>query len=383
MTISSGKDLETALRESEDRYRQLTESLPQLVWTCTPEGECDYLSPQWVAYTGMPAEIHLNLGWMEQIHPDDRTATFTAWSAAVRTGQPFRLEMRIRGHDGQYRWFESRAIPQRDERNQIVKWFGSSADIHEAREMRLKLETERKRLANLVALAPAVFCSYALRPDGSAGFPYVSSGVKDLYGLNREDLEQDAGLLFARIHPDDVECVTSSIQASAETMTVWHCEFRFLHPTKGERWIEGRSTPAREEDGSIVWHGFAADITERKLFDAHQRFLFDLDAATQAASDPAAIARLATQMVCDYFNLERCSLTAICVPRNEATTVHEHTRGGDLPSHAGTYSLTMWGSDDCLGSWGRAPPSRLPTPPKTPSPSPSMRAFSGPSMFKR
>ncbi len=348
MTVTSGQDLESALRESEHRYRQLTESLPQLVWTCTPEGECDYLSPQWVAYTGIPEAAQLGLGWMEQIHPDDRTPIFTAWSSAVQTGQPFHFIKRVRRHDGLFRWFDAQAMPLRDTRNKIVKWFGASTDIHEVRETRLALESERKLLAKLVTLAPAAFCSYALRPDGSACFPYVSAGITDLYGMSPDDLRKDASGLFALFHPDDLGAVTASIRASAETMKAWHSEFRFFHPAKGERWIEGHSTPAREEDGSIVWHGFLADITERKLFDADQRFLFDLGAAMQAASDPAAIARLATQMVGDYFNVERCSLTAISGPRNEATTVHEHTRRADLPSHAGTYPLTMWGSDEWL-----------------------------------
>jgi PAS domain S-box-containing protein len=338
-------DLETALRESEHRYRQLTESLPQLVWTCTAEGECDYLSPQWVSYTGIPEASQLRLGWLQQIHPDDRSSISMAWPAAIRAGRPFRFEKRLRRRDGEYRWFEARALPLRDVENRIVKWFGSSTDIHSAHQTRVALEIEQKRLANLVALAPGVFCSFALRPDGAFYFPYASPGVNDLYGLSPAQLKQDASRFFARIHPDDVGRIASSIQSSAKTMCAWNAEFRFLHPAKGERWIEGHSAAVSEADGSIVWHGFLSDITERKRFEADRQFLLDLGAAMQAAGDEAAIAALATKIVADYLAVARCSLTAIDVSRNEAVLVHEYSRGAVSHPAAGTCPLTEWGPD--------------------------------------
>jgi PAS domain S-box-containing protein len=201
MTSLSATYLADALRESEHRYRQLTESLPQLVWTCTADGQCDYLSPQWVAYTGIPAEIHLKFGWAQQIHPEDRAAILAAWSAAFRSGDPYRFQYRLRRHDGQFRWFESRALPLRDVANQIVKWFGTATDIHEARETRVALEVERQRLADLVALAPAVFFSYCLRPDNSSYFPYTTAGILDLLGVGQADLTKDAAYIFALFHP--------------------------------------------------------------------------------------------------------------------------------------------------------------------------------------
>jgi PAS domain S-box-containing protein len=135
-------------------------------------------------------------------------------------------------------------------------------------------------------------------------------------------------------------------------MSPWTDEFRISHPQKGERWIEGRSAPTRSRDGGTVWHGFLTDITERKQVEADQRFLLDLGAATQSATTPAAIARRATQMMGDYFELSRCGITAIDVPGNEANVLHEHTRGECLAPQAGTYPLSMWGSPHWLGVLG-------------------------------
>lgn len=127
--ISHRKQAEDALRASEARFRELLECLPQLVWTCLPEGRCDYLSPQWVTYTGIPAEQQLDSGWLQQLHPDDRQATVERWQVAVSRKQLFEIEFRIRGADNRYRWFHTRATPIHDEKGHLAKWLGTNTDI--------------------------------------------------------------------------------------------------------------------------------------------------------------------------------------------------------------------------------------------------------------
>ncbi len=144
--ITERKLAEERLRESQRHFRELAESLPQLVWTCRGDGPCDYLSPQWVEYTGLPEAEQLGFGWLNQIHPDDQDGLMQAWNAAVASISNFRVECRIRRHDGVWRWFDARALPLRAATGQIVKWFGSSTDIHEMRELRESLRTRSERL---------------------------------------------------------------------------------------------------------------------------------------------------------------------------------------------------------------------------------------------
>lgn len=113
--------------------KQLIDGLPLLVWTCTSDGQCDYLSEQWVEYTGIPEREQLGSAWIEQIEPDDVPGLTSAWAAAVASGSPFDVEFRIRRQDGQYRWFKTRATPIRNERGDIERWVGSNTDIHDLR----------------------------------------------------------------------------------------------------------------------------------------------------------------------------------------------------------------------------------------------------------
>ncbi len=100
--ITEAKKAQEALRESKSHFRQLAESLPAPVWMCLPDGLCDYLSPQWVEFTGVPEAQQLGFGWLDQVHPDDRSALMAAWNTAVAAGKPFEVEFRVRHHSGDY-----------------------------------------------------------------------------------------------------------------------------------------------------------------------------------------------------------------------------------------------------------------------------------------
>jgi PAS domain S-box-containing protein len=125
----------------ERRWRELAESLPQIVWTCRADGACDYLSPQWLTYTGVGLAEQLGYGWLDAVHPDDRDLTMSRWRAAVAATAPFRAEHRLRRHDGTYRWMDARAVPLADA-DGTVRWFGTSTDVTEPKEA----DADRERL---------------------------------------------------------------------------------------------------------------------------------------------------------------------------------------------------------------------------------------------
>ncbi|MFN3512526.1 MAG: PAS domain-containing protein [Phenylobacterium sp.] len=138
--VTAQRRSENALREGEARVRALIDALPQLIWSNRPDGHCDYLSPQWIDYTGAPPERHLGWGWMEAVHPDDRDVVEAAWKQAVDGALPFDVEYRLRRADGAWRWFNGRASALRDETGAVRRWFGVSTDITEIVEARHNLE---------------------------------------------------------------------------------------------------------------------------------------------------------------------------------------------------------------------------------------------------
>lgn len=136
--ITARKESEQALRAAESLreswvyYRQIAESLPQLVWASGVDGAWDYLGPQWRKFTGFPEQEQLGLGWLRQVHPDDRAAASIGWNEAVTTGAVFNAEIRIRRHDGVYHRFKWRAVPLRAENGAITRWFGTNTDLEDA-----------------------------------------------------------------------------------------------------------------------------------------------------------------------------------------------------------------------------------------------------------
>ncbi len=139
--ISEQKRQRDALSESERRYRFMAESIPQIIWTAEPDGGLDYFNQRWMAYTGLTLEETKDWGWRECLHPDDRVPTTAAWEEALRTGNLYVIEYRIRSKEGAYRWFLTRSVAMRDAQGSILKWFGTAIDIDDQ-----KRSQERERL---------------------------------------------------------------------------------------------------------------------------------------------------------------------------------------------------------------------------------------------
>jgi len=129
--ISAEKKAAKELREVERRFEALSENIPQMVWITDPAGATLYQNGRWYAYTGVSAEQGLGFSWHEFIHPDDFAPNQRLWQQANQNGTDYDNELRIRGRDGEYRWFLIRATPIRGENGSIQYWFGTNTDITE------------------------------------------------------------------------------------------------------------------------------------------------------------------------------------------------------------------------------------------------------------
>jgi PAS domain S-box-containing protein len=148
--ITELKLAEEVLRNDEKRFRELIEALPQLYLTCRVDGPCDYLSKQWIEYTGISESEQLGYGWLDQIHPEDREKTVSDWNDKVKNGIIFENEFRIRKYDGEYHWFRTRAVPIRDSEKNIIRWLGSNTDIDNIKKAEDQLKNYNKDLEQRV-----------------------------------------------------------------------------------------------------------------------------------------------------------------------------------------------------------------------------------------
>jgi PAS domain S-box-containing protein len=149
--ISDRKQTEAALQQSEERYRSLTELIPQLVWTANAEGIILDVNQRWLDFTGFTLEQIQIAGWQAIVHPEDLPLLNQAWAAAQQDGSYYQAEGRIRRADGTYRWYLHQAISLKNEQGQIIKWFGTATDI----ENQKQLEQQRDRLYQQAQAAQA------------------------------------------------------------------------------------------------------------------------------------------------------------------------------------------------------------------------------------
>jgi PAS domain S-box-containing protein len=124
-----GVDPQRELALAEERYRLLSASLPGTTWTATPDGKIDHICEGSSAAPRSPTKSRLGEAWFELLHPDDRERIEASWRRAMRTGEPYDVQGRVRVADGSYRWHIARGVPQRDADGAIIRWVGLTVDI--------------------------------------------------------------------------------------------------------------------------------------------------------------------------------------------------------------------------------------------------------------
>jgi PAS domain S-box-containing protein len=145
--VTEQKRNEEALRESEERFRVIANSIDQMIWATQPNGFHDYYNQRWYEYTGVPEGTTDGEEWNGMFHPDDQDRAWGVWRQCLETGEPYHIEYRLRHRSGEYRWVLGRAQPLRDDKGRIVRWYGSCTDIHDLKQA----QEETRRLAAMLA----------------------------------------------------------------------------------------------------------------------------------------------------------------------------------------------------------------------------------------
>ena len=199
----------------------------------------------------------------------DKAFYASLWTELLQAGV-WHGEMRNKRKDGTPFEAGLSITLSRDSTGQLQHYVGVITDITERKQARLARDEALSRLKKIASRVPGVLYEFRLHPDGRASFPYASDAITAMYGnrITPSDVYQNASAVFALIHPDDLQGVSAAIAQSAKDMSLWCHEYRVKFDDGTVRWLLGNSMPEREADGSVLWHGFITDITERKQSEA-------------------------------------------------------------------------------------------------------------------
>jgi PAS domain S-box-containing protein len=259
-TAAARHRAEEELREQEARFRTLANAIPQLAWMTDAEGLNWWYNQRWYEYTGTAAEDMVGRGWQKVHHPDHLQRVEEGFRRNFETGEPWEDTFPLRGADGSYRWFLSRALPMRRSDGRVIGWLGTNTDITDqidASRVLREREAEFRTLANAIP-------QLAWISDNEGRRYWYNDRWYEYTGL-RPDQALGLGWQLA-VHPDHLSRVFDSQTAAFRTGREWE-ETYPLRRADGEwRWFLSRAVPVRDTDGPILrWFGTNTDITEREV----------------------------------------------------------------------------------------------------------------------
>jgi diguanylate cyclase (GGDEF)-like protein/PAS domain S-box-containing protein len=264
-----------ASRERELYFHTIAEAVPEIIWTATPDGQDDYFNQRCFDFTGSTLEELRGAGWKTIVHPDDLDSCTSRWQNALRVGQPYEIEYRLRGKDGNFRWFLGRANPIRNATGEIIKWFGTCTDIENQKQNQQNLEgqikertlqlaetnTRLQRELYFQTMEGILEIVWTAGLDGAIDF--TNRKWVDYTGLTAEQ-SLGQGWTLA-IHPDDLAVCIEKWESAVLAGDPYEAECRMRDRDGSFRWFLVRANPIRNSAGEIIkWFGTCTDIESQK-----------------------------------------------------------------------------------------------------------------------
>ncbi len=267
-----------ALVEKEQLFRMFGDHSLDLMWIVDPrQKKLLYVNAAYERIWGRPSQpLYDDLShWLDGVEADDVERVAEAARSMTASGT-YEIEYRMHRPDGRVVWIRGRGFPLYGADGRMRYMAGFAEDVTQARAAEALQGAHRlaqERLARIVATAPGAVHSYRQRPDGRGEFAFASPAIVELLGVDATTLVDRQIDLLDVVHPDDRFLLAESLRRSAAFGNAWLATFRVPKTAAGERCIEAHSMPTHEADGSVVWHGFFIDITERRRAEEQIRLL--------------------------------------------------------------------------------------------------------------
>ncbi|MDT8438981.1 MAG: PAS domain-containing protein [Wenzhouxiangellaceae bacterium] len=254
------------LQQLQQRFALAQEAAGVGIWSWDRRADRITWDAKCCELIGWPASEHqLSFGdWAALIHPDDLPEVQSELRQGRFSSGATAINMRMRIGQDDWRWLQGRGqIVEHTADGRSAHIVGTLIDIDREHRERVRAEELLARLNKLSRLAPGMLYQYQQWPDGRAAFPYSSQGMREIYGLEPQEVAEDARAAFQHLHPDDLPMIVESIETSMRELSTWRTRYRVNHPERGLIWVEGEATPERQPDGSTLWHGHIRDVTRR------------------------------------------------------------------------------------------------------------------------
>jgi PAS domain S-box-containing protein len=245
----------------------LVDSIPALIHTAMPDGYLDYFNRPWLEYLGATLEQVSGWNWTAFIHAEDVEGIVAKWRACLSSGEVFEYETRVRRADGEYRWMFHRKVPLRDERGNIVKWYGSSLDIEERKtaEERLRRNTDALQRSEFYLAEGQRLGHMGSWAFDADGFDYWSPELFRMHGLDPAGKTPGVQEYLGLIHPQDRESMADLINRLVAEATPFDATKRIVRPDGEVRYIRCVGVPFVDRQGLKKYVGSAIDVTAHEL----------------------------------------------------------------------------------------------------------------------
>ena len=259
--VSDRKAAVDALRVSEERFRELIDAIPQIVWTAGPDGAMTYVNAKAVEYTGLIVNDLKSWSWDSVIHSDDLPKVVNEWRQSLADGIPRSVELRLRSADSEYRWYIARNRPVRGTDGGIASWVGTCTDINDLKHAENALrETEAflrqaQRIAHLG--------SWSWEPPTNRA--WWSDALFELFGLDRQAVRPSFEAFVELLHPEERAVVIARVEAMKAGADEFANDLRVIRPDGSHIWIHSRARATRDAGGALIRvEGTDQDITAHR-----------------------------------------------------------------------------------------------------------------------
>jgi PAS domain S-box-containing protein len=261
--IDNQKQAEEKTRESELKLRQITETVPGLIWSTGPDGEPTHVNQRMLDYSGMPFEEFRHRGWEAFVHPADYPETAEAFWRAIQNGTSYQGVMRLRRADGEFRWHDARCEPLRDREGRIIQWYGLCVDIDERKKVEDQLRRSEAYLAEAERLSHTG--GWAVNRKGERTIVYWSEECYRIFGFDPLQGLPTRDRVWQQVHPDDRSRLREAADAALGQKRDYVAAFRILLPEGTIKYLESNAHHLFSADGELLGVvGTFVDVTERR-----------------------------------------------------------------------------------------------------------------------